>query len=62
MLSSKIRGNSVKYIDMGNGLLFIKKYDELFNNHRPHMGLKGLTPLQKLQSYAKYKSVTYVYV
>lgn len=39
-----------------------KKYDELFNNHRPHMGLKGLTPLQKLQSYDKYKSVTYVYV
>lgn len=39
-----------------------QKYDELFNNHRPHMGLKGLTPLQKLQSYAKYKSITYVYV
>lgn len=39
-----------------------EKYDELFNNHRPHMGLKGLTPLQKLQSYAKYKSITYVYV
>jgi len=39
-----------------------EKYDELFNNHRPHMGLKGLTPLQKLQSYAKYKDVTYVYV
>lgn len=39
-----------------------KKYDELFNNHRPHMGLKGLTPLQKLQSYAKYKDITYVYV
>lgn len=39
-----------------------RKYDELFNNHRPHMGLKGLTPLQKLQSYAKYKDVTYVYV
>lgn len=38
-----------------------KKYDELFNNQRPHMGLKGLTPLQKLQSYDKYKSVTYVY-
>lgn len=37
-----------------------KRYDELFNNHRPHMGLKGLTPLQKLQSYDKYKSVTYV--
>lgn len=37
-----------------------KKYDELFNNHRPHMGLKGLTPLQKLQSYDKYRSVTYV--
>jgi len=39
-----------------------QKYDELFNNHRPHMGLKGLTPLQKLQSYAKYRSITYVYV
>lgn len=38
-----------------------KKYDELFNNHRPHMGLKGLTPLQKLQSYGRYRSVTYVY-
>lgn len=38
-----------------------KKYDEFFNNHRPHMGLQGLTPLQKLQSYSKYKSVTYVY-
>lgn len=38
-----------------------EKYDELFNNHRPHMGLKGLTPLQKLQSYAKYRDVTYVY-
>lgn len=39
-----------------------EKYDYLFNNHRPHMGLKGLTPLQKLQSYAKYKSITHVYV
>jgi len=39
-----------------------KKYDELFNNHRPHMGLGGITPLQKLQSYAKYKDITYVYV
>ena len=39
-----------------------KKYDELFNNHRPHMGLGGLTPLQKLQSYDRYKSITYVYV
>jgi len=38
-----------------------KKYDELFNNHRPHMGLGGLTPLQKLQSYGRYRSVTYVY-
>lgn len=38
-----------------------KKYDKLFNNHRPHMGLKGLTPLQKLQSYDKYRGVTYVY-
>jgi len=38
-----------------------KKYDEFFNNHRPHMGLNGLTPLQKLQSFAKFKSVTYVY-
>jgi transposase InsO family protein len=38
-----------------------KKYDELFNNHRPHMGLKGLTPLQKLKSYDKYRGVTYVY-
>ena len=38
-----------------------KHYDELFNNHRPHMGLGGLTPLQKLQSHFKFKSVTYVY-
>lgn len=38
-----------------------RKYDEFFNNHRPHMGLKGLTPLQKLQSYSNYKGVTYVY-
>lgn len=38
-----------------------KKYDEFFNNHRPHMGLQGLTPLQKLQSFPKFKSVTYVY-
>lgn len=37
------------------------RYDRLFNNHRPHMGLQGLTPLQKLQSYDKYKTVTYVY-
>lgn len=38
-----------------------RKYDELFNNHRPHMGLKGLTPLQKLRTYDRYKSVTYVF-
>jgi len=38
-----------------------KEYDELFNNHRPHMGLGGLTPLQKLQSHDIYESVTYVY-
>ena len=38
-----------------------KEYDELFNNHRPHMGLGGLTPLQKLQSHAIYESVTYVH-
>jgi len=38
-----------------------KKYDELYNNYRPHMGLGGLTPLQKLQTYDKYKSVTYVF-
>jgi transposase len=38
-----------------------KKYDELFNNYRPHMGLKGLTPLQKLKSYDKYKGITYVF-
>lgn len=38
-----------------------KKYDEFFNNHRPHMGLKGLTPLQKLRSFTEFKSVTYVY-
>jgi len=36
-------------------------YDEFFNNHRPHMGLKGLTPLEKLQSFPKFNSVTYVY-
>lgn len=38
-----------------------RQYDELFNNHRPHMGLEGLTPLQKLQSHDIYRSVTYVY-
>lgn len=38
-----------------------KRYDEFFNNHRPHMGLEGLTPLEKLQGFPKYKSVTYVY-
>lgn len=38
-----------------------KKYDEFFNNHRPHMALEGRTPLDKLQSFPKYKSVTYVY-
>lgn len=38
-----------------------KKYDEFFNNQRPHMGLQGCTPLQKLQSFSQYKSVTYVY-
>lgn len=38
-----------------------KKYDEFFNNHRPHMALKGLTPLQKLQTFPEYKSVTYVF-
>ncbi|OHB87811.1 MAG: hypothetical protein A3C38_04465 [Planctomycetes bacterium RIFCSPHIGHO2_02_FULL_50_42] len=38
-----------------------KKYDEFFNNCRPHMALEGLTPIEKLQSFSKYKSVTYVY-
>jgi transposase len=38
-----------------------REYDEFFNNHRPHMGLKGLTPLQKLQTFPEYKSVTYVF-
>ena len=38
-----------------------KKYDEFFNNHRPHMGINGLTPLQKLRSFNEFKSVTYVY-
>lgn len=38
-----------------------KKYDEFFNNQRPHMGLKGLSPLQKLQSFSEFKGVTYVY-
>ena len=38
-----------------------KRYDEFFNNRRPHMGLKGLTPLQKLQSFHEFESVTYVY-
>jgi len=38
-----------------------KEYDEFFNNHRPHMGLNGLTPLQKLQTFPEYKSVTYVF-
>lgn len=38
-----------------------KKYDAFFNNHRPHMGLQGLTPLQKLQLFPKFKTVTYVY-
>lgn len=38
-----------------------KKYDEFFNNQRPHMGLKGFTPLQKLQSFPDFKGVTYVY-
>jgi transposase InsO family protein len=37
------------------------RYDEFFNNERPHMGLKGLTPLEKLQSFPEFKSVTYVY-
>jgi len=36
-------------------------YDELYNNYRPHMGIGGITPLQKLKSYDMYKSVTYVY-
>lgn len=38
-----------------------KKYDEFFNNQRPHMGLQGCTPLQKLQTFPNYKCVTYVY-
>lgn len=38
-----------------------KKYDEFFNNERPHMGLKGFTPLQKLQSFPDFKGVTHVY-
>ena len=38
-----------------------KNYDEFFNNQRPHMGLKGLSPLQKLQSFHEFKGVTYVY-
>lgn len=38
-----------------------KTYDEFFNNYRPHMGIKGLTPLQKLQTFNEFKSVTYVY-
>ena len=38
-----------------------RRYDEFFNNQRPHMGLKGLSPLQKLQSFPEFKGVTYVY-
>jgi len=38
-----------------------KKYDEFFNNERSHMGLKGITPLQKLQSFPEFKGVIYVY-
>ena len=38
-----------------------KKYDEFFNNERPHMGLKGFTPLQKLQSFPDFKGVTHVH-
>ncbi|MGQ9610314.1 MAG: integrase core domain-containing protein [bacterium] len=38
-----------------------KSYDELYNNYRPHIGIGGMTPLQKLRSYCMYKSVTYVH-
>jgi transposase InsO family protein len=50
------RSNNLEYLIRER-----KRYDELFNNHRPHMGLGGLTPLQKLQSYDRYRGVTYVY-
>lgn len=47
--------------DLGKVAKLRKKYDNLYNNHRPHMGINGLTPLQKLRSFDMYKSVTYVY-
>jgi transposase InsO family protein len=28
-----------------------RRYDEFFNNHRPYMGLKDVTSLQKLQTF-----------
>lgn len=50
-----------KTLDLDYLLKERKKYDEFFNNQRPHMGLEGLTPLEKLLSFPKYKGVTYVY-
>jgi|GEM_PF-2567034 len=64
--SERLNHYSVEFLDyIRNKSPFrikrISTDDEMFNNHRPHMGLKGLTSLQKLQSYAKYRSITYVY-
>jgi transposase InsO family protein len=39
----------------------LKAYINFYNNHRPHMGIGGLTPLQKLRSFDMYKSVTNVF-
>ena len=50
-----------KSLNLDNIIKERKKYDEFFNNERPHMGLHGLTPLQKLQSFSDLKGVTYVY-
>jgi len=38
----------------------IKRFLEFYNNKRPHSALGWLTPLQKLQSFPAYRSVTHV--
>ena len=38
----------------------VARYLSYYNNQRPHSALEWLTPLQKLQSFPEYQSVTHV--
>jgi len=57
----RLLSNSSSSFDFVNIVKSRKSYDELYNNHRPHMGIGGKTPLQKLRSCGMYNSVTYVH-